>query len=489
VTIGSAPASIGIDVGTSMTKAVLFDGSGRPIAGAERPTRIYQPRPDRAEHDIDEVVAGAGAVIAELVHQVPGTVPLLLSVTGQGDGCWLVDEDARSVGPAVSWMDGRAARVVDGWAEDGTAETVYRANGNAIFPGSHAAILRWMDEHAADQLDRAATASYCKDVVFQRFTGIRATDPSEASLPFGLPDGSGYSDELLAACGLGHRAELLAPVVRPLPAAPLAAAGAAMTGLREGTPVVSGPFDLAASPIGAGVRRPGDGLLIIGTTLGCEVLVDRLDVSGEVTGMHLATATAGQWVRVLPAMAGCAALDWALELVGMTAAQVSGAIEQSQPGAGGVEVLPYLAPSGERAPFVDPAASGQVTGLRVSTTSSDIIRAVCEGIAFAARDCFESTEITGRLAVGGGGAKSRAWLQIFADVLQRPLCVSGAPAIGARGAVLAALAAMGTPVDVEEWTRPEEVVEPDATAAGRYDELFGRYLRHRRTARSLWVRA
>jgi erythritol kinase len=343
-------------------------------------------------------------------------------------------------------------------------------------------VLSWLDQHEPARLGAAVTAGYCKDVVFQRLTGVRATDPSDASLPFGQPEGTAYSTELLDACGLSHRAELLAPIVGPLPTAPLDGKGAALTGLSEGTPVASGPFDLAASPLGGGIRGVGDGLLIIGTTLGCEVLVDRIDSSGEITGMHLSTGAHGQWVRVLPAMAGCAALDWVLATVGLTSAEVSGAIERSTPGAGGVSALPYLAPSGERAPFVDHAVTGLFSGLRLATTRADLVRAMCEAIAFAARDCFAATGLSGELTVTGGGANSAPWLQIFADVLNRPLRVASAPNIGARGAVMSALAAAGTPV-ADLWSAPGIAVEPDPSSAARYGELWNGYCDRRDASR------
>jgi erythritol kinase len=486
-TTGHPATYLGIDVGTTVTKAALFGEDGAAIAVASRPTRLMHPAPDHVEQDADDVLRSVASVIAD-VRAADGTGPALVAISGQGDGCWPVNEHGHGVRPAVSWMDGRAGDILSGWEKDGTVEAVYRINGNVLFPGAQAVVLRWLEENEPRSLDRAATAAYCKDMIVQRLTGLRATDPSDASLPFGDPAGGGYSPEALKLCGLERRAHLLAPVHRPLPTAPLSAAGAALTGLAEGTPVTGGPFDLPACAAGAGVSRVGDGLLIIGTTLACQVLTDRLGTGGRAAGMHLATGQPGRWLRALPAMVGCASLDWALDLLGMTPDQVSEAIAQSKPGAGGIEALPYLAPSGERAPFVDPAARGQLTGLRLATTREEVVRAVCEAIAFAARDCFEATPLAGRLMVCGGGVRSRPWLQIFADVLRRPLHVARTPEVGARGAVLAALAANGHEVDTAAWTAAEAVVEPDPVTADQYDDAFGRYLEHRAAAGPLWRR-
>jgi len=481
-----APCYLGVDVGTSFTKAAVFDESGDLVTCADRPTRLTFVREGQVEQSVEDVLHSVATVITDVLAGAGGCQPERMAITGQGDGCWLVDEHDHGVRPAVSWMDGRSAPQLARWEDDGAVETVYRTNGNTLFPGSMATILAWLDEHESAALDRAATAHYCKDVILGRLTGLRVTDPSDASLPFGRPDGRGYSTEILRVLGLDHRADLLPPVGHPLPSAPLTAAGAALTGLSEGTPVSGGPFDLPACAAGAGVDHVGDGLLIIGTTLACQVRVDHLDLAGTPSGMHLATAEPGQWLRALPAMVGTASLDWVLTLLGLAHEHVSTAIEATLPGGNGVEVLPYLAPSGERAPFVDPRARGQLSGLSLTTTKDDVVRAVCEGIAFAARDCFDVTELTGTLYVCGGGSRSRPWLQIFADVLGRPLHVAKTVGVGARGAVLSALAAADRSPDLAVWTAAESVIEPRTELAAQYDELFGRYRAHQAAARQLW---
>lgn len=480
------PSYVGVDIGTSVTKAVLFDEAGGVIASADCRTRLATPAPDHVEQDIEDVLASVTGVITRVLAASAGTRPALLAITGQGDGCWLADADGRAVRPAVSWLDGRGSAILAGWEADGTAESLYRLTGNALFPGAQASILRWLADHEPGALDRAETAGYCKDIIMQRLTGLRATDASDASLPFGDPGTQGYSEQAIKLCGLGHRAGLLPPVMTPLPAAPLSPEGAALTGLPAGTPVSAGPFDLPACATGAGAGHVGDGVLIIGTTLACQVLVDQVDTSGPVTGMHLATGQPGRWLRALPAMVGTASVDWALNILGMRHDQVSDALTESGPGAGGVEVLPYLAPSGERAPFVNPAACGQFTGLRLGTTRADILRGLCEAIAFAARDCFAGTPLTGRLLACGGGVRSRPWLQLFADVLGQPLEVARAPEAGARGAVLAARRAAGRDAGTEAWTAAEAVIDPDPRTAARYDEAFDRYRQHRAAAERMW---
>ncbi|MFB4314199.1 FGGY family carbohydrate kinase [Actinomadura sp. 21ATH] len=465
---------IGIDVGTSVVKAAAFGETGRVLAVEARPART-SARDGRAEQDPDEVAGAVAEVLGALTARHPD--PVAAGLTGQGDGVWLVDRDARPVRPAITWMDARAGDIVAEWAASGVAETVFRRTGNALFPGCPAPVLAWLDRHEPAALDAAATAAYCKDVVFQRLTGVRATDVSDASVPFLNPRTRAYDAEALAACGLSHRAGLLAPVAEPRPE------GAVLAGrpLPAGLPMTAGPFDVPACALGAGVTEPGDGLLIIGTTLACLAVIDEPMLAGEPAGFHFATGRPGRWLRGMPAMVGTAALDWVLDAVGAGHGDLEDLLAASPPGARGVRVLPFFAPSGERAPFVEPAARAEITGVSLETTTADLVRATCEGIAFAARHCLAAAGLSGELAVAGGGTRSDSWLGLFADVLGRPLRVAAAEA-GARGAVLAA----GHGLDAAEWTRPAGVRDPDPGRAAFYEEEYAAYRNRVAAARERW---
>ncbi|MFF5262715.1 FGGY family carbohydrate kinase [Actinomadura viridis] len=472
---------IGIDAGTSVVKAAAFDEDGRIRAVEATPVGL-EMRDGRVEQDADTVYGAVEQVVRRLVASLPAP-PRLAGLTGQGDGLWLVDDAARPVRPAVSWMDGRATGLLAEWTAAGVAEEVYRRTGAAMFPGCPGPLLAWMDRYEPESLDAAATAAYCKDVIFQRFTGIRATDVSDTSMPFLDQRARDYERGAVEACGLTHRAGLLAPIEDPLPAGPSLPG----TGLPAGTPVAGGPFDLSACALGAGVTEPGDGLLIIGTTLACQVVTGRLDLDGEPAGFHLATTRPGRWLRAMPAMVGTAALDWTLKTTGLRHEAVSGLLGDSPPGAHGVAVLPYFAPSGERAPFVEPGARAEFTGVSLETTRADLVRATCEGVAYAARHCLDAAGLTGELAVCGGGTRSEAWLRLFADVLGRPVRTASGE-VGARGAVLAAAERFEVPLDTEAWTAASAHYEPDPDRAAFYEEGYARYLDRVAAARERWGR-
>ncbi|MDD7968702.1 FGGY-family carbohydrate kinase [Actinomycetospora lemnae] len=490
---------VGVDVGTSVTKADAYDEQGRKLASAERASRLEQFPDGRVEQDLEDVVASVADVVRRVVAEAGDRDVRALALTGQGDGMWLRDEQGAAVRPPISWLDDRGADVVRAWQDDGTLAEVYRRTGAGLFPGCHAPLLVALERDEPEALERATVAGYCVDALVQRLTGEITVDASDASLPFLDVVERRYDDAALAACGVAQHRGLLA---EPAPSGAVFALdqrGADIVGLPVGTPVTGGPFDLPACAVGAGLSSPGDGLVIIGTTLACEVFTDRVapddpdDAAGpEPAGMWLCTPQDGLWLRAMPAMVGTAGLDWLLDFLGVGIDALPELLEGTAPGAGGVSALPFLAASGERAPFVDTRARGQMEGITLSTSRGDVVRAVCEGIAYTAKHCFEraasSVDREGTLVACGGGSRSGPWAQIFADVLERPLVVPDDPGLGTRGAAITAARALGEDVDPAAWAAPSRTVEPSADAHTCYADGYLRYRAHVDTARSFWAR-
>lgn len=477
---------LGIDLGTSVVKAATFSREGDVLAVEGRRVRLYNPRPECSEQDIDETVEALGAVVRSVLEGTDEPVEAV-GLTGQGDGLWLLDGDGRQVRRAATWLDARANDIVEEWTASGVFAEHFRRNGNVTFPGTPSAIMAALKREEPESLARAETAGYCKDVVLRRLTGVRATDASDASEPFMDHSTRSYDPDLLKLFGLEDYERLLAPIdAYPGEPRPLSREGSELTGLPEGTPVHNGPFDLPATAMGAGVTELGDGVIIVGTTLACEVLTDRVDTGGEPGGQTLCAMEPDRWLRAMPAMVGTASMDLTLDLLRSEHAEIEGFLAESPPGANGVGVLPFFSPSGERAPFVEPHARGQLSGMTLNTTRADVVRAVAEGVGYAAKHCLAAAGLTGRLSVCGGGAESSAWRQVLADVLQQPLEVARRPEVGARGAAMAAMISLGIDFDREAWTRPEGEVQPSEDLASLYEEGFDRYLTRVESARDLW---
>ncbi|MQY32495.1 Erythritol kinase [Streptomyces sp. RB17] len=461
---------VGIDVGTSLVKAAAFDRAGRQLGVEARPVNL-DVRHGAVEQWMPAVYAAVSGTLGVLTGRLAEPVELA-GLTGQGDGVWLVDAEGRQVRPAISWMDGRAHELVDQWLADGTFEAVFRRTGSAMFPGCPGPLLAWLDRHEPASLDRAAAAVACKDMVFQRLTGAEraVTDVSDASMPFLDPRTRRYDNEVVELLGLTHRGRLLPPIGDPI-----ATGEAAGGGLPPGTRLANGPYDLPACALGAGVTAPGDGLLIVGTCLASLVATTELDLAGEPAGLYISTDRPGHWLRAMPAMVGTAALDWVLATAGARHQELDALLAEAPPGSFGVRVLPYFAPSGERAPFVEPGLRAELLGVSLETRPAHLVRATCEGIGYAARHCLDAAGLTGTLAVCGGGTRSPAWMRLLADVLGRPLRVMEGET-GARGAVLAAAERYGAPLDTAAWTEPARVIEPDPGRTAYYAKGYEEHL-------------
>lgn len=482
---------VGVDIGTSVTKAAAIDREGRAVVSASQESVLHHRSRGRVEQDLDDVVASVAHVVRDVVAHLDET-PEAIAITGQGDGLWLRDADGVPTHPPISWMDARAADLVESWRIGGPYSVVSRVHqltGSGIFPGCHAALLAHLADVEPDVLERASVAGYCCDAVLEQLTGVVSIDASDASLPFLDVGSRTYVDEALELCGLARWRHLLVDPALPGTMHSLSGHGADLLGLPAGLPVSAGPYDLQACGIGSGARQIGQGTVVLGTTLSCQVLTDDATVEpgSEPAGMWLCTPDPGTYLRVMPSMVGMSGIDWALTAIGARSEQLDDVLAGSRPGANGVRALSFLSPAGERAPFVEPRARGELIGLTTSSTPPDLVRAVCEAVAYAARSCFDAIGLDGELSACGGGTQSEALVQIFADVLARPVLVPREPMVGARGAVAVAWQSMGDAVDLDAWSEDRRVVEPTDDGVTLHERGYQRYLDDVGRARSAWT--
>lgn len=466
---------IGLDIGTSRVKAVRFDGSWHATSMADETTAVAHPRSGWSEQDMDEVWSAAARVIAKVAGPDgvagPDDTVELVAVTGQGDGCWLVDGDGRPVRPAMLWNDARAEPVVDAWERDGTLARTFATSGNYGSPGLANAQLRWLLGHEPAVLARAQTLLSCGSWVHHQLTGTRVLDISEAVNPFLDVRTGTYDEALLDAYGLLDQRRLLPPLVSGRDrVAALTADAARSVGLPAGTPVVLAPYDVVATARGSGVARPGQAFAVLGTTLCVGVLGTDPRVEREPNGLTLPTGTPGSWLVAYATMAGTEVLDWTAALMGLGGARdlialaAQSTMAATEPAALPL-VAPYFSPAGERSPFRNASVRGALTGLTTECTRADVARATVDGLTLAVLDCFLACGGAESLAVSGGGSRSELWCQTISDAVGVPVHRVDSSEAGALGAALTGAAELGLFADVA--TAVEKVVgrgdtfEPD----------------------------
>ena len=474
---------VGLDLGTQSLKAVVCDAAINVLGQHAVGYPTQYPQPDRAEQDPRTWEAALGPAIAGALAQAGKTPDAIaaIAIAGQLDGCVAVDASGRPLHPALIWQDRRAvaeaARV--------PAPRMFALTGQVADAGHMAPKLAWLSRACPGAARFHQPVSY----LVERLTGVAAIDPALASTTMLLELATArWAQELLDAFDVTP-GEL--PSLRPAcdVAGCLTAEGARLTGLPPGLRVAVGTGDDFAAPLGAGLVAPGPIVCAIGTAevvgaLASTPVLDRtFDRPGEPMVETHAFPTGAFFVENPGWMSG-GAVRWAARMLGVSGdAEFDALAASAPPGAGGVTFVPALA--GAMTPVWRPHARGTLHGLAAGHDRAHLARAVLEGLAFAARDVVVRLGELGLPAhevwLLGGGAQSRVWAQIRADVLGLPHQVAARPDATPIGAAMIAAVAAGIAPDLATLAAlappPSATFTPDAAAAQRAAEAYGRYQR------------
>lgn len=508
----STPVLIGIDAGTSVIKAVAFTSDGAQIAAAGVPNSYDT----LADGGVEQDMARTWRDVAHVLRQLAETVPNLkarataLSVTGQGDGLWLIDGNGEPVAPAWLWLDARAAAIAAEFTASRHYDAHYQASGTGVNGCQMSVQLAWMNRHRPEVLARASQAFHCKDWIYFKLTGQRATDPSEGNFTFGNYKSRAYSPDILDHLGAGSAKALLTPMIDGTrECAFLTGAAAEATGLRQGTPICLGYVDVLCTGLGGGLYDPTgeSGCTIAGSTgmhMRLQPGADRVRLNAERSGYTMAFPAPGMVAQMQSNMASTLNIDWLLDVArGLLKGQGVEAergdllkgIDENVMGREAAKLIfhPYISRAGERGPFMEPAARAMFSGLDSSADYHDLMRAVIEGLGFAARDCYGAMgDMPREIRLTGGAAKSGAVRGIFASILKSPVRRVSREEAGAAGAAMIAAVQQGIFADMGScaaaWVDPyfSEATAPEPALARIYDEAFDIYTESHKAMRPIW---
>ena len=503
---------IGVDSGTSVVKSVAFTSDGEQIAVAALPNEYATVASGGVEQDLGKTWADCAATLRQLAEKVPNLAARVaaLGITAQGDGTWLIDRDGEPVAPGWLWLDSRAAAIAEDVIQHPDYARHYEATGTGVNACQQNVQLAWLKRHRPEVIARAATAMHCKDWLYFKLTGDRATDPSEANFTFGNFRTRRYQPEILRLLGAADCERLLPRIVDGTrEAAKLRADAARATGLPEGTPVALGFLDVLCTGLGGGLFDRGGtvGCTIVGSTgmhMRLALTPAAVRLNAERSGYTMAFPVPEACAQMQSNMAGTLNIDWFLDLARevMAAAGVERSRKELLSGmdervlaapAGSALYHPYISRAGERGPFLEPAARAQFTGLRADAGYFALMRAIYEGLCFAARDCYTAMGPTpAEIRLAGGAARSRALRTILASVLGAPVRTAAREEAGAAGAAMIAAVQLGLyrdmPACVAAWVDPllGAPQAPDAALAATYERLFPIYLETRKAMRPAW---
>ena len=486
---------IGVDVGTSATKTVLFDEDGAVAASASREYPLYQPENGWAEQRPEDWRDAVLATLKAVTEQsgVPAEDIKGIGISGQMHGLVMLDGEGEVIRPSIIWCDQRTGREVEDMLEIMPRERWIEITANPPLTGWTAAKILWVRKHEPENYSRCRHILLPKDYIRYVLTGEFATEVSDAS-GMQLLDvpARRWSKEVLKALDIDE--SMLGRVYESCEVTGTVLAQVAeQTGLTGDVKVVGGAGDNAAAAVGTGIVKDGTAFTTIGTS-GVVFAHSRkvsIDPKGRVHtcccavpgAWHIMGVTQGaglslKWFKdqfcqdyVSEARArGCDVYD----LINKDVAEIG-------PGSSRLIYLPYL--MGERTPHLDPDCRGVFFGLSAIHTKKHLLRAVMEGVSYSLCDCNEilkemGVEVTQMMACGGGG-KSPVWRQMLADLYNctvRTVAMDEGPALGA--AILAGVG-YGIYPDVEtacgriirEKSSTEPVEEEAAVYAG-YHRIY-----------------
>jgi xylulokinase len=470
---------LGVDVGTGGSRAILLDASGNEAAAVSVPhEEMTMEQPLWAEQSPEnwgdasfEAIRGALAAAGITGTQVRG-----IGLSGQMHGLVILDRDHRVIRPALIWCDQRSQPQVDWINQRLSTAKVLASTANPVLTGFTLPKLLWVRDHEPGNFERVRHVLLPKDYVRFCLTGELATEVSDASgtamfdvvrrrWSFEMMDGLDLDRSILPRAY--ESVEITGTVCER---------AAALTGLAPGTPVAGGGGDQAAGAVGNGVVEPGAVSCTLGTSGVIFAHMERVayDPGGRVhTFCH---AVRDKWHVMGVTQGAGLSLQWFRNQFApkMSYDELLAEAAQSPAGARGLYWLPYL--MGERTPHLDAEARGGWIGLTAKHTRADLIRALIEGVAYSQKDGLDLVTALGAnvasIRASGGGARSRLWRQILADVFAEPVVTMASDEGSALGAAILAMVATGEYSSVLEScraiVRERDILEPREEEAKIY---------------------
>ncbi len=482
---------LGIDIGTSGCKAVIFNEDGRQEALAYRDYNIISNKPGWAELDTDEVIAKCFEVIRESASKVKAGSVRGLGISSQGEAFTLVDKEGKALCNALVSSDIRANELIRPWTDKFGEEKLYSITGHTPHPMFSLFKLLWLRENSKEIWSKICRI-LCFEDLLQFRLGIK-----EPSMGWPLAGRTmlfdvikhKWDEEILALAGV--RSEQLS---RPLQSGSLAGfiapSIAADLNLGAKTYVVTGGHDQPCSALGAGAIEPGVAVYSSGTV---ECITPSFDKPVFTSGLrknNLCTydhTAPGMYATVAFSLTGGNILKWFRDQFGdkeIHDAEKTGCdpyellLDQLPAEPSKLLVLPYFTPTGT--PYFDVSVKGAILGLDMSSTREEIMRALLEGVAFEIKLNLEILRESGyevkELRIIGGGARSHSHIQLKSDVIGMPVTILDVTEAGCMGVAMLAKAENSKEniLDIaKKWVNPIFKIIPQKS--DYYDRKFNSY--------------
>jgi xylulokinase len=474
---------LGLDVGTTATKALLMDVKGKVIASASYGYGLITPHENWVEQNPDDLWNGVVTTIRKVLeHVTSGDKVIALSLSTQGGTLIPVDADYRPVTNAISWMDHRAHEQAEQMRQSLEKDRLYEISGWDIYDGLPLLSIIWLKQNAIE-FKLVKYFLFVNDFIIHRLTGHLCMDPSNAGITQLYNIASGQWDkDMLGIAGI--ESDQLSPVRNSgLSVGNLTHQASKETGLPESVLVVNGAHDQYCAALGSGVLEPGDVMLSCGTAWVILGVMDKLQMDPDKRLSISPHVIPNRWgaLRSMGAVGSC--MEWFLDNFwdkkdnrSELYDDLNKSVEKVSSGSKGLIFFPSSGGYG-------PGKRGAFIGLSISHTRSEMARAIMEGIAFDLRWTMEEVHKASieskLLRMVGGAASSPTWTQIVMDVTQTPVIVPSVTQSASFGAAILAGFGCGVFSDLKEayqaLSGTEKRLKPDDDNVNIYDKLFNIY--------------
>jgi FGGY-family pentulose kinase len=488
---------LGIDIGTQSLRAAVYDVTGRCLGFGVAPLETQHPQPAWAEQHPDDWWQGATRAVP-VAFEKAGISPEAVAAIGlDATACTVVAcrDDATPIRPALLWMDQRSFREAE--EISATGDPILKYVSGVVSPEWMLPKARWLQRHEPKTFESSDRIVECTDWIMRKLTGEWTLSLNHVTVKwnYARPDG-GWSRQLLDASGLQDLLGKWPDAVVPLGKGTgrLSQEAARALGMRAGTPVAQGGIDAYLGMIGLGATGSGDLAMIMGSSTCHLAQTDRAILGSGLLGCYPDATVEGLYTVEGGQTATGSIVDWyrrhfagheqrEAEASGRSVFEILDArAEQIPAGCEGLVCLDYW--QGNRCPRKDPRARGALWGLTLSHGPAHLVRSIYEGTSLGTRHILQDAASFGltidRVFAGGGGAQSRLWMQIQADVLQQPIYLSEDPQACALGSAMMAATHAGLFSNLGEAGRAmvciNQTVEPRASHRGVYDDLYHEYL-------------
>ncbi len=483
---------MGVDIGTSGCKAMVFDENGQQLAMANREYDVIFSDDGGAELNSDEVIEKCFEVIKECTMHVESASVKGLGISSQGEAFTAIGPENETLCHAMISSDMRSQPYVNSWPREFGEDKLYQITGHTAHPMFTVFKLLWLKDNRPDVWSKAQFFLCFEDLLQFRLGLEPAISWSLAgrTMIFDVRKHI-WNPDILYAIGISQK-QLAKPVPSGTVVGKLGAFVARNIGLSDDTFVVAGGHDQPCGALGAGVTEPGMAMYATGSVECITPVVAEPIFTEELHRNNLCTydhVVKDMYATVAFSLTGGNILKWfkdefsaqevaEAERTGVNAYELLLKIAGNKPSS--LLVLPYFTPSGT--PYFDTKTKGAIFGLRLSTRRGEIIRALLEGVTFEMRLNLEILDMSGykinELRVIGGGSKSSTWTQLKADVMGKKIITLNVKEAGCLGvAILARSTDTGESVHelAAKWVQPISIVYPQAENQKWYDEKFKLY--------------